>query len=57
MKMLYKPGGKELIWGIECTTTTVSHEEAEKLLSQRKDKWYECPLEFPKVKNGKDDKG
>ncbi len=55
MKMLYKPGGKELIWGIECTTTTVSHEEAEKLLSQRKDKWYECPLEFPKVKNGKDD--
>tara|TARA_Y100001960_G_C14291896_1_gene641892 strand:+ start:345 stop:518 length:174 start_codon:yes stop_codon:yes gene_type:complete len=57
MKMIYQPNGKQLIWGIECTTKVVSEDDAAKLLGQRKDKWYESPLDFPEVKNGKANEG
>ena len=52
--MLYKPEGKEVIWGIKCTSCTVDSDDVDELLKQG---WYKTPLNFDKeVKKPKGNK-
>lgn len=44
--MLYKPEGKEVIWGISCDYRVFDNEDVEKALS---DGWHRSPLDFDKV--------
>ena len=46
--MIYRPGNKKAIWGIDCDYEIVDKEEAEKRLKSRgKNKWFKTPLDFP----------